>query len=204
MSGTAGATDDGPLMAGMTGTGGLADWRWCPRCRHRLARRGEPGNPCVQCSRCGFIKYDNPLPGTTGIVFRPATTTGGGSELLFLRRAVPPAAGLWDAVGGFVASGESAEECLRREAWEELNCGLAEVAPIGTFGSVYGDTGLRTLNIAFACVLEPGSRIRLSDENDAHAWFPADRPPQLAFPELAPAIRAAKAARAARSTQRSS
>lgn len=174
--------------------GGLDGWRWCPRCRHRLVPGGEPGNPCVQCPGCGFVKYDNPLPGTTGIVFRPAGNAPA-DELLFLRRARPPAAGLWDAVGGFVEPGESAEECLRREAWEELDCGLAELELIGTFGSVYGDTGLRTLNVAFACVLAPGSRIRLSEENDAHAWFPADQLPRLAFAELALAVRAARAAR---------
>jgi ADP-ribose pyrophosphatase YjhB (NUDIX family) len=191
-----------PGRSGAGRAAGLDGWRWCPRCRHRLVPGGEPGNPCVQCTGCGFVKYDNPLPGTTGIVFRPAGSAHGagpgGAELLFLRRARPPAAGLWDAVGGFVEPGESAEECLRREAWEELGCGLAELELVGTFGSVYGDGGPRTLNVAFACVLAPGSRVRLSEENDAHAWFPADQLPRLAFAELAPAVRAARAARTAR------
>lgn len=96
--------------------------------------------------------------------------------------------GSWDAVGGFLSGSETAEDCLRREALEEIGCELLEVAAVGTFSSVYGDTGLRTIGIAFRCTIAPGSTIKLSNENDDYEWFPLSAVPDVAFADVREAV----------------
>ena len=87
---------------------------------------------------------------------------------------------------------ESAEACLAREATEELGLPVRVRAYAGTFPSVYGETGLPTIGIAFYCE-PPAGDIRLSEENSAYAWFPLDRLPPIAFDDVASALRMAAA-----------
>jgi NAD+ diphosphatase len=159
----------------------VRDWKLCPRCGHELARLGAGREFHVACLRCRFVRYDNPLPTTVGVVERDG-------RYLLLRRAHEPNRGAWDTVGGFVSPGETAEECLAREAREEIGCAVLDLTPLGTYPSVYGDTGLHTLGIAFRCTLEPGAAITLSTENTEFAWFePAGLPP-VAFADVQAAL----------------
>lgn len=117
-----------------------------------------------------------------------------GLEYLFLRRAREPELGKWDAVGGFLAPGETAEECLVRESVEEIGCRPIGLSFLGTFTSTYGDTGLTTIGVAFLCALPDDARLRLSDENDECGWFPGNGMPELAFSDVRQAAGAALAA----------
>jgi ADP-ribose pyrophosphatase YjhB (NUDIX family) len=148
----------------------LRAWTSCPVCRAPLAHEELH----VRCDACGFVQYENPAATTLALVLD-------GRELLLVRRAQAPRAGLWDTIGGFVDPGETAEEGVRREVREEIGCEVAGLVPIGTFTSVYGETGRRTLGIAFACRLVGDGRLRLSAENDAARWFGLDDLPELAF-----------------------
>lgn len=157
----------------------LEHWRTCPVCAAPL----EHGPQHVSCAACGFAQYENPAATTLAMVLA-------GDELLLVRRARAPRAGFWDTIGGFVDPGETAEECVRREVREEIGCELTTLVPLGTFASTYGETGRRTLGIAFACGLPDGAALRLSDENDAARWFPMDALPELAFQDGDDAVRA--------------
>ncbi|MGW5011596.1 NUDIX domain-containing protein [Micromonospora chalcea] len=159
----------------------MKDWVYCPRCGSQLAHLGENKNPFVQCPSCHFVKYNNPLPATIGIIHDS-------DRLLLVRRADEPRKGGWDTVGGFLTPSETAEECLRREALEEIGCALVNLTPLGTYASVYGSTGLRTLSVAFLCSLPPGGEIRLSAENDAFAWYGPLEVPELAFDDVRSAV----------------
>ncbi|KZB80723.1 NUDIX domain-containing protein [Amycolatopsis regifaucium] len=152
----------------------MKDWKFCPRCGAgtRLAGTGEDAH--VACPACRFTKYDNPLPTTVGLVLD-------GDRILLLRRAHEPRKGGWDTVGGFLSGGETAEENLVREGREEIGCELRNLRFAGSYSSVYGDTGLRTIGLAFTCELPPDTEIALSEENSGYAWFPLDDRPPLAF-----------------------
>ncbi len=164
----------------------MRDWKLCPRCGRRLNQVGAGREFHVACPACDFRRYDNPLPTTIGVVEDRG-------RFLLLRRADEPKRGEWDTVGGFISSGESAEGCLIREAWEEIGCALVGLELIGTYASVYGDTGLRTLGIAFRCGLEKGAEIKLSTENTEFRWFdPAELPP-VAFGDVSAALSGARA-----------
>lgn len=163
-------------------TGGLQRWRTCPVCAGPLTS----GTQHVSCPACGFAQYENPAATTLAMVVA-------GDELLLVRRARAPRAGFWDTIGGFVDPGETAEECVRREVREETGCELGALVPLGTFASTYGETGRRTLGIAFACALSGDSVVRLSDENDAARWFALDALPELAFQDGDDAARVLRA-----------
>jgi ADP-ribose pyrophosphatase YjhB (NUDIX family) len=140
---------------------------------------GSQENPFVRCGNCGFAKWSNPLPTTIGVIPR-------GRKLLLLRRAVDPCRGLWDAVGGFLQPGESAEECLVREAREEIGVTVEPMEHLGTFVSEYGDTGLQTIGIGMTCRLSDSSvsDVLLSEENLDYGWFDTDELPHLAFADV--------------------
>lgn len=148
----------------------------------------------VACPACGFEEYENPAATTLALVVR-------GRELLLVRRAQAPRVGLWDTIGGFVDPGETAEACVRREVREEIGAEVSTLVPLGTFTSTYGETGRRTLGIAFVCRLAGDGALRLSEENDAARWFGLEDLPELAFvdgDDAVAALRADWAALAAR------
>jgi NAD+ diphosphatase len=160
----------------------MRDWRFCPRCGAALRHVGEGPESHAACGDCGFVKYDNPLPTTIGLICR-------GRSILLLRRAQEPAVGAWDTVGGFLTAGETAEQNLVREAGEEIGCPVLDLRPVGTYASVYGDTGMATVGVAFTCRIADDAVITLSAENTEHRWFGWDEVPDLAFADVAAAVR---------------
>lgn len=161
----------------------MHDWRFCPRCGTTAEHLGAGVERHLACPACRYVKYDNPLPTTIGLV-----ESGGG--LLLLRRADEPQRGWWDTVGGFVAAGESAEQAMLREAREEIGVDVTIERLLGTYASVYGDTGLRTLGVAFLCRLPADAEIRISAESSEHAWFAPVELPALAFADVQAAAEA--------------
>lgn len=95
---------------------------------------------------------------------------------------------MWDAVGGFLTAGETAEECLVREAHEEIGCSLTAIEIVGTYDSIYGDTGLHTIGVGFLCRLERPGEIELSGEGDAFSWFASTELPPIAFLDVERAL----------------
>ena len=162
----------------------MDDWRYCPRCATTLARAQTGVERHLRCPACGFVKYDNPLPATIGVVVRDG-------RVLLVRRAGEPHAGHWNTVGGFVTAGESAEQAMHREAREEIGVDVAIERRLGSWASVYGDTGLPTLGIAFLCRLaDPAAAIRLSEESSEHRWFGREELPELPFGDVRAAVHA--------------
>lgn len=150
-------------------------WCHCPTCGGPLTLHEAPDQH-VACPACGFVQYENPLPTT---IVLPVDATG---RVLLVRRAQEPRAGCWDTLGGFLDVGESAERGAIRELREEIGITADELDYIGSYPSVYGDTGRRTLGFAFTCRLDlDPDQITLSAENSTYRWFPLDDLPELAF-----------------------
>jgi NAD+ diphosphatase len=161
----------------------MDDWRFCPRCGTAAGHTGEGVERHLACPACAYVKYDNPLPTTIGLV-------ESAGRLLLLKRADAPQRGFWDTVGGFVAAGESAEQAMLREAQEEIGVRVRIERVVGTYASIYGDTGLQTLGVVFACSLPPDAELRISPESSAHGWFAPGELPQLAFADVQAAAEA--------------
>ena len=162
--------------------GVLADWRLCPRCGGELLNDGAK----VECPRCGFVHYANPVPAAAALVVDEA------GRLMLARRAVEPDAGLWDTPGGFLDEGEQPRDGLRRELLEEAG---VEVE-IGDFFGMYldrygpGQDAPYVLNLVWDVSIV-GGELEAADDVSELAWF--DRgalppPDELAFEWLAIAL----------------
>jgi 8-oxo-dGTP diphosphatase len=55
-----------------------------------------------------------------------------GEELLLLNRNFAPNMGLWNGVGGKIQRGETPEQCIKREVYEETGIALSKVLYKGT------------------------------------------------------------------------
>lgn len=164
----------------------VRSWKHCPRCAAQLVLHDATDDVHVACPACGFVQYDNPLPTCVVVIL-----DDDGDRVLLARRGHEPRAGRWDAVGGFLNLGETAEESAHREIFEELGVGLVDLSPLGTFVSQY-EPGRQTIAAAFTARLEPGAVVALSDENTEVAWFAFDAlPAEMAFPDGVEAIAAA-------------
>jgi ADP-ribose pyrophosphatase YjhB (NUDIX family) len=87
------------------------------------------------CAGCGEISYVNPLPVAVAVL--PV-----GDGLLGVRRAIPPALGELALPGGFIDLGESWQEAVVRELWEEtgVRADAAEVTLFDTLSAPSGTT----------------------------------------------------------------
>ena len=117
---------------------------------------------------------------TTGILLRRG-------KLLILKRKEDDDTypGLWDCVGGHFEKGESAEECMVREAKEEsgLDVKIVRSGPLLEFTDDYG----RAIAVPF--VIESDSGQVSVTEHSEYRWIePADVTRYRAVPDLMKAL----------------
>jgi ADP-ribose pyrophosphatase YjhB (NUDIX family) len=121
------------------------------------------------------MDYGNPKPCVAVLVEEAG-------RLLLGRRAVAPAQGQWDILGGFIEAGETAEDAARREVLEETSLRVALTRYLGTFPDVYGPRRLPTLNLGFVAQRTAGSLSPASDVAELRWFLSSELPQCLAFP----------------------
>jgi 8-oxo-dGTP diphosphatase len=94
--------------------------------------------------------------------------------------------GFWDCVGGHFEKGESAEECMHREAMEE--CGqsmrIVRVGPLIEYLDEYG----RAVAVPFVLKPDPKKEILLSEHSE-FKWVSLKKVPRRGLvPDLAKAL----------------
>lgn len=98
------------------------DHRFCGRCGQSLAP--HPVERAMWCQPCGLLAYPRVSPCVIVLVTR-------GPELLLARNSnFPP--GMFSTLAGFVEAGETLEQALFREVYEEVG---VEIGNIRYFGS---------------------------------------------------------------------
>lgn len=87
-------------------------------------------------------------------------------EILFTIRRFEPAAGMLDLPGGFVDLGETAEEAIYREIYEELHLEISGLEYFGSFTNhyLYGDLEYQTLDIVFNCTVKTLNTLQVADD----------------------------------------
>ena len=114
-------------------------------------------------------------------------------RLLFIRRAKEPGKGKLAMPGGFVDSGESAEEALLREIREEVGLELRDVTYFASYANIYPYDGVtyRTLDLFFMCETDHPAHARALDGVSGVEWLdPQDvSEKHVAFESMRSAIR---------------
>lgn len=102
-------------------------------------------------------------------------------EILFTIRKYDPASGMLDLPGGFVDLGETAEEAIVREVYEELNLRVTKIDFINTFTNtyLYRDVEYQTLDLVFNCTVESFHDLKAADDVSAYIF----RDPTTVKPE---------------------
>lgn len=112
------------------------------------------------------------------------TVREGTLEVLLIERGVPPFRGQWALPGGFVLERETLETAARRELREETGLRDVYLEQLYTFGDPDRDPRGRTIAVAYFALTPPDPLCASTDAAKA-AWFPASRPPKLAFDHAA-------------------
>jgi 8-oxo-dGTP diphosphatase len=101
-----------------------------------------------------------------------------GDQMVVMQQAETSfAAGRWSVVGGKVEPGETPEEGMRREVWEESGLTLTQVRPAGHVLLYDAEAGgVTSLSLFVATGFEGG--LRGSEEGEP-VWWPLDQVDQL-------------------------
>ena len=154
-----------------------ADVRFCLACGAPV-RLPEGPRAVPVCTGCGRLHHLDPKVGVGAAVL---DADGG---LLLVRRAVPPARGLWALPAGYVDAGEDPREAAAREVREETGLDVR----CGRLIDVYPGGGGASFFLAFEAELLGGALAAADEVTDA-GFFAVGELPELAFPSTLAVVR---------------
>ena len=124
-----------------------------------------------KCGSCGETYYPKVSPAMMVLIKRDLPS---GRELL-LGRSARFARGMYSALAGFVEPSESIEECIHREAFEEVGVKVKNLRYFSSQGWPFPNS----LMIAFVADYESGDIVPQEGEIEDAQWFKLDALPQL-------------------------
>jgi NAD+ diphosphatase len=157
----------------------IAEWarthRYCGACATPM--QAVAGERCRRCPSCGMTAYPRISPAMMVLIRN-------GDAILLARHTVSPT-GRFSALAGFLEAGESAEDAVHREVYEEVGLKVDRLRYFGSQSWPFP----HSLMIAFTAEYVSGE-IRIDETEIAEArWFgPGD-----ALPEFAPGVSIASA-----------
>ncbi|MGL4293262.1 MAG: NUDIX domain-containing protein [Bacteroidales bacterium] len=146
----------------------LSRFRFCPACGS--VHFNEHNAASKKCADCGFTYYFNPRGATVALILNEK------KELLIARRAKEPAKGTLDLPGGFIDTGETAEEAVKREVLEETGLIVSEVDYLFSIPNIYPYSGMdiHTIDLFFLCKADMSKSVEARDDVSALYWIPLD------------------------------
>jgi 8-oxo-dGTP diphosphatase len=146
---------------------------FCQRCGHEMGEAEISGRMRLFCAHCGFILYQNPVPGV-GVLIEM------GDGIVLIRRGHAPHRGRWALPSGFIEADESIEDAALRECKEEtgLEVELLELFGVDSFPEGPVQSGI----IVFYRARPIAGELAPGDDAAQAAVFPPDAlPADLAF-----------------------
>jgi len=145
----------------------IIDWdrthRFCGRCGVPLKNRQT--ERAKECPRCGLLHFPRLAPAVIVLVER-------GRELLMARsRHFAP--GVYSVLAGFVEPGETLEEAVKREVFEEVGIHIKDIRYFGSQPWPFP----HSLMIGFTALYDGGELTINQEEIEDAGWFTADNLP---------------------------
>jgi len=116
------------------------------------------------------------LPETPRLTVDAVISTG--NEIILIRRKNEPLG--WALPGGFVGVGETVEEAVAREAYEETGLSIRRLRLIGVYSSPKRDLRFHTVSIAFSAAAD-GKPVGGDDAAEAAYFNTSALPSQIVF-----------------------
>ncbi len=147
--------------------------QYCGRCGHET--EDSSTERAKICPNCGLTSYPRISP---AMIVRVQRAREDGTREILLARNQRFPSGFYSVLAGFVEPGETLEECVRREVFEEVGI---RIGGIHYFGSQPWPFP-HSLMIAFVADYESGDIIVDQDELDEASWFTAESLPHYPPP----------------------
>ncbi len=119
------------------------------------------------------MTYKNPKPTVDGIIFKD-------TEVLLIQRKNDPYKGYWALPGGFIEYGESCEQAVKRETYEETGYITSIVSLVGVYSDPERDPRGHTISVAYHLDIQSGE-LKAGDDAASAKFFKLDQLPELAF-----------------------
>jgi NADH pyrophosphatase NudC (nudix superfamily) len=150
--------------------------RFCTQCGAPLATRIIDGTERKACRECGFVHYENPIPGVTILVVK------GSCFLLCKRSAGAFRGGKWCLPCGYVEFGEDFLTAAKREVREEAGLDIRISCILSVVSNFLSPSIHSIVSVLRAEPLEERPPSVVDDENESVAWFSkGDDLPEMAF-----------------------
>ncbi len=147
----------------------LVDWhlthQHCGRCG--AATIDHPQDRAKLCEDCGHIAYPRLSPSIIVLVHK-------GDELLLARNAAWPN-GMFSTLAGFVEPGESIEQTVHREVYEEVGIQVTNLRYLGSQSWPFPNS----LMLGFHAEYKSGEFVLQDEENAEAHWFKPDDLPNM-------------------------
>lgn len=150
----------------------LLEWRrnhkFCSHCGHRT--EVHPTEYAMVCPSCRYHQYPRVNPCIITVITR-------GDDEILLAKSVHNKTNMYGLIAGFVEVGETLEEAVQREAFEEVGLRLKNVQYMSSQPWPFPSN----LMVAFRAEYESGE-IKLQEEEIADAqFFKIDQLPEIPF-----------------------
>jgi 8-oxo-dGTP diphosphatase len=147
--------------------------KFCPRCGKRTVKKDLNGIARDCCDSCGEVFYDNPLCAVAVVAEK-------GGKVIFIKRNVEPAKGMWALPGGFIEQGETVEEAALRELNEEtgVSAEKAEIIKVASENTFF----FRTLIIIGVRAYGISGELKAGDDAGEVKWCDIGKTPKITFP----------------------
>ncbi|MEM9624132.1 MAG: NAD(+) diphosphatase [Pseudomonadota bacterium] len=147
----------------------IVEWhathQFCGRCGAPM--HDHPQDRAKHCHSCGHINYPRLSPSIIVLVTR-------GEEMLLARNAAWPN-GMYSTLAGFVEVGESIEQTLHREVYEEVGLRVDGLEYFGSQSWPFPNS----LMLGFHAEYAGGEIVCQADEIADAQWFSANNLPQI-------------------------
>ncbi|HLV48302.1 MAG TPA: NAD(+) diphosphatase [Aliidiomarina sp.] len=149
-------------------TGFLQTHKYCGTCGEEVAQDRE--ELAVVCGHCGLVSYPRISPCIIVGIYK--------EDKILLAQGIRHPEGLHSVLAGFVESGESLEQCLHREVFEEAGIEVTDLEYVGSQPWPFP----HSLMAGFIARYASGELTLAPDELVAGGWFSFDDLPNMPPP----------------------